>query len=116
MAAADDWGEPMQIMDVRPARADSYEAAFREARLPASLTDWTRANPNGELADMLAMPRLGRAIGVIYRPATELHSHYYDAVLAEQFDAFVWFEETRAVAPLPAGRPHGMPDTYPFGV
>jgi hypothetical protein len=37
-------------------------------------------------------------------------------VLAEQFDTFVWFEETRAVTPLPAGRPHGAPKTYPFGV
>jgi hypothetical protein len=37
-------------------------------------------------------------------------------VLAEQFDAVVWFEETRAVTPLPAGRPHGAPDTYPFGM
>ena len=27
-------------------------------------------------------------------------------MLAEQFDAFVWFEETKAVTPLPAG--HGM--------
>jgi tripartite-type tricarboxylate transporter receptor subunit TctC len=34
----------------------------------------------------------------------------------EQFDAFVWFEETRAVSPLPAERPQGVPDTYPFGV
>jgi hypothetical protein len=28
-------------------------------------------------------------------------------VLAEQFDAFMWFEETKAVTPLPAGRPTG---------
>jgi len=37
-------------------------------------------------------------------------------VLPDQFDAFVWFEETRPVTPLPAGRPHGVPETYPFGV
>ena len=30
-------------------------------------------------------------------------SHYFEAVMAEQFDAYVWFEETRAVTPLPAG-------------
>ena len=115
VAAADDWGQPMRIMSVRPARPDSYEAAFREARVPASLTDWRQ--PGAEaLRQILSEPRLGRAIGVIYRPETELASHYYDAVLTDQFDAFVWFEETRAVTPLPAHRPHGVPDTYPFGV
>jgi hypothetical protein len=37
-------------------------------------------------------------------------------VLAEQFDAFVWLEETRAVTPLAPGHAKGVPDTYPFGV
>src|SRR6516164_2254847 len=36
-------------------------------------------------------PRLERAIGVIYRPETELASHYFQAVLPEQFDEFIWF-------------------------
>lgn len=115
VAAADDWGEPMRIMSVRPARPDSYEAAFRQAGVPVSLTDWRQPGADS-LRDALAEPRLGRAIGVIYRPETELASHYYDAVLADQFDAFIWFEETRAVTPLPAHRPHGVPDTWPFGV
>jgi erythromycin esterase-like protein len=59
---------------------------------------------------------LERAIGVIYRPDTELASHYFEAVLAEQFDAYVWFEETNALTPLQAARPQGVPETYPFGV
>jgi erythromycin esterase-like protein len=60
--------------------------------------------------------RLERAIGVIYRPETELASHYFDAHLPEQFDGFVWFEETRAVTPLPVEQKEGMPETYPFGL
>ena len=36
--------------------------------------------------------------------------------LVEQFDAWVWFEETTAVTPLPAGHAVGMPQTYPFGM
>ncbi len=59
---------------------------------------------------------LERAIGVVYRPESELASHYFEAVLGEQFDAYVWFEVTRAVAPLPADKPAGAPDTYPFGM
>jgi erythromycin esterase-like protein len=37
---------------------------------------------------------------VVYRPESELSSHYFEAVLPEQFDGFSWFEETRAVTPL----------------
>jgi len=44
--------------------------------------------------------RLERFIGVIYRPATELQSHYAETSLAQQFDAFLWFDETTAVTPL----------------
>jgi erythromycin esterase-like protein len=36
-----------------------------------------------------------RAIGVAHRPESKLTGHYFRAVLAEQFDAYVWFEETR---------------------
>ena len=68
------------------------------------------------MREALAGPLLERAIGVIYRPETERWSHYFEAVLAEQFDAFVWLEETSPVTPLPTARPHGVPETYPFGL
>jgi len=113
VAAADDWGGPMQIKQVRPARADSYERVFRQSGVARSLTDLRGRNT---LCEALRKPRLERAIGVVYRPDTEFSSHYFEAVLPEQFDAFVWFEETRAVTPLRAGPPHGAPDTYPFGL
>jgi erythromycin esterase-like protein len=115
VAAADDWGGEMRVKSVLPARPDSWEFAFRKAGFARSLTDWRRSD-RGELVEALREPRLERAIGVIYRPQSELASHYFEAVLAEQFDAFVWFEETRAVTPLPAGRAHGAADTYPFGL
>jgi hypothetical protein len=65
----------------------------------------------------LLQPRLERFIGVIYRPDTELMSHYAEASLPQQFDAFVWFDETTAVTPLgPQHAREGVPDTYPFGL
>lgn len=115
VAAADDWGAPMRIMSVVPARSDSYERVFRQTGIARSLTD-LRDPRNAEARDLLAIPRLERAIGVVYRPDTEFYSLYFEAVLPEQFDAYVWFEETRAVTPLPSGRPDGVPDTYPFGL
>ena len=114
VSAASDWGGEMEIKTVRPARSDSYEHAFRQAGQPCTLTHW-RAN-NAELVDALSGSLLERAIGVIYRPETELQSHYFESVLSDQFDAWVWFEETSAVAPLPAGHSADMPDTYPFGI
>ncbi len=53
----------------------------------------------------LLTPRLERAIGVIYRPDTELASHYFEAVLPRQFDEYIWFDETKAVTPLANQRP-----------
>lgn len=115
VAAASNWDDPMQIKQVRPSRSDSWEQAFLLAGVPASLTDW-RAADRHELRNALAAPRLERAIGVIYRPESERASHYFDAVLAEQFDAWLWFEETRAVTPLGPRQPKsGTPETYPFG-
>jgi erythromycin esterase-like protein len=115
VAAASDWDSPMEIKDVRPARPDSHERVFRDAGLGCFLTDW-RENGQQDLKDALARPRLERAIGVIYRPETELYSHYFEAVLAEQFDAYVWFDETKAVTPLTRAHGEGMPETYPFGL
>ena len=36
--------------------------------------------------------------------------------LPQQFDEYVWFDETRAVTPLHKAEIKGLPDTYPFGV
>jgi erythromycin esterase-like protein len=115
VAAADDWDEPMRVKNVLPARDDSYERVFRDAGNARSLTDW-RPHNRGELREVLSVPRLERAIGVVYRPDTEFLSHYFKAVLAEQFDAYVWFEETHAVTPLEPEHGTAMPDTYPFGL
>src|SRR3546814_15278071 len=89
----------MQIKTVRPARVDSYEHAFRRTGIARSLTDWRRRG-GSELVSRLSQPLLERAIGVVYRPETERASHYFEAVMAEQFDAWVWFEQTSAVTPL----------------
>jgi hypothetical protein len=53
---------------------------------------------------------------VIYRRETEVASHYLDACLPPQFDAYLWFEETNAVPPADGRARAGMPETYPFGL
>lgn len=110
--AADDWGDPPRIKDVIPARPDSWERVLRDAGHQRALFDW-RHDPR--LREALALRRLERAIGVIYRPDTERLSHYFDAHLGRQFDAMVWFETTTPVTPLAGAPAEGAPDIYPFG-
>ncbi|ACA14649.1 Erythromycin esterase [Methylobacterium sp. 4-46] len=116
VAAAHDWDEPMEVMTVRPVREDSHEALFRAAGLPRAVLD-LREPRAAALREAWAAPRRERAIGVVYRPRTELQSHYFEAVLPDQFDAVLWFEETAAVTPLDRAPPRrGESETYPSGL
>lgn len=118
LAAADDWDGDMQIKEIRPSRSDSWEHQFRLAGVPACLSDW-RDPQRKELRHVLSTALLERAIGVIYRPESERLSHYFEAVLAEQFDTLLWFEQTQPVTALPLPKQqHLEPEdkTYPFGV
>jgi protein-L-isoaspartate(D-aspartate) O-methyltransferase len=115
VAAASDWDAPMEIKAVRTAHPDSYERLCRDSGVQRFLLD-LRKGQRSALRTELMHSRLERAIGVIYRPETELASHYFDARLPEQFDGYVWFDETRAVTPLPTECRAGVPETYPFGL
>jgi protein-L-isoaspartate(D-aspartate) O-methyltransferase len=114
VAAASDWDGLMEIKRVRPARDDSYEGRSRDTGITAFLLE-TGPGQRETVRSELAEPLLERAIGVIYRPETELLSHYFQAELSGQFDAWIWFEETEAVAARPV-QAHGPDETYPFGL
>ena len=118
VAAADDWDEPMQVKQVRPSLPESYERASHDAGVPRFLLDLREGEVGRGLREALNEPRLERFIGVIYRPETERWSHYSEAILPRQFDGWVWFDETRAVTPLPGEQRPGRreDDTYPFGL
>lgn len=96
VTAADDWGGAARRMSVRAPIAGSYEAVLHDAG-PRLLLD---LRYSAELRQVLDEPRLQRAIGVIYRPQTERHSHYFHARLPEQFDVMLHYDVTRAVEPL----------------
>jgi erythromycin esterase-like protein len=109
VTAASDWEGPAERKNVRHALPGSWEDLLHQQRTPAFMLN------AGELHGL----RLERAIGVVYRPETERISHYFHARIANQFDAIIHFDETRAVQPLErtsrweAGE---LPETYPFGV
>ncbi|MFL6830087.1 MAG: erythromycin esterase family protein, partial [Sphingomicrobium sp.] len=121
VAAADDWDEPMKIKRVRPSLPESYERMSHESGVERFLLDLREGQRDERVTTELMEPRLERFIGVIYRPETERWSHYSEAILPRQFDAWVWFDETSAVTPLPAGQRPGEhapheDETYPFGL
>ncbi len=115
VAAASDWDGPMEVKRVRPSHEASYERLCHESEVKAFMLH-LRDPERQAVRDELEAARLERAIGVIYRPESELQSHYFQACLPRQFDEYIWFDETRAVSPLPSVTASGVPDTYPFGV
>ena len=115
VTAASDWGRPAERKHVRPALPGSHEALLHEVPAPAF---WL-STETAPLATSLRARALERAIGVIYRPETERESHYFEARLADQFDAVIHVDRTRALEPLERtalwdrGEP---PETFPTGV
>lgn len=115
VAAASEWSAPMEVKQVVPSLPQSYERLFHDSGQPKFMLPLRNCRSN-RLRDELRKPRMQRAIGVIYKPETELASHYFEARLPDQFDEFIWFDETTAVAPIQTAELGGMPDTYPFGL
>jgi erythromycin esterase-like protein len=95
---------------------ESYETLFHEGVGSNFLLP---IRTNDDAAKAVRQQRLERAIGVIYLPQTERHSHYFDARLAQQFDAVIHFDEAQALEPLEryalweTGEP---PETFPTGM
>ena len=115
VAAASEWGGPMEVKQVQPSHIDSYERVCHEVKTDNFLLPLRKPIKEITRKKLLA-ERLERAIGVIYRPETELQSHYFYASLPNQFDEYIWFDETRAVDPLTKETTKGIPDTFPFGL
>ncbi|MBB3657505.1 protein-L-isoaspartate(D-aspartate) O-methyltransferase [Rhizobium sp. BK650] len=111
--AASEWDGQAEKKRINPALAESYEYLCHQAGKERFFLDFDR---NQDLRAGLVDQRLQRFIGVIYRPETERVSHYMLTSLPQQYDAFLWFDETHALTPLyrqqAAG---GNPETFPFG-
>ena len=113
VTAARDWDEPAERMRVNEAIPGSWEHLLHGLDAGNVFVDLRNASLR---AVSQHSSLLERAIGVIYRPATERASHYFYADLPRQFDAVLHYDVTRAVEPL---EPSTLwtrgewPETYP---
>ena len=114
VTAASDWGSNAERKLVRPALEGSLESLLHTVGIPQFVL-----HMDDERLAGFASPLLERAIGVIYRPQTERQSHYFNARVAEQFDALIHVDRSTALVPLEPS-PHWyheeVPETYPSGL
>jgi erythromycin esterase-like protein len=116
--AASEWDSAPRRMTVSPALTGSFEALFHEVPFSRFMLPLGKGGSE-KLAFNLRAPRLERAIGVVYRPETERHSHYFQARLADQFDVVLHFDRTSAVEPLErvgGWEPGEVEETFPSGL
>jgi erythromycin esterase-like protein len=116
VTAASEWGGVAERKAIRPALNGSIEELLHATGGKAFLVS-ARISP--EAAEPLSVVRLGRAIGVIYQPTTERQSHYFHVRPADQFDAMIHIDRTRALEPLePTSRwiAGETPETFPSGL
>ena len=117
VTAASNWDGPAEQKQVRPALSDSFEAMFHATHVPAFLMV---LRGNRFLSGILNQERLERAIGVVYLPHSERVSHYFHARLADQFDAVIHIDNTKALQPLEiTSQPEEageVPETYPSAI
>ena len=118
--AGDEWGAPMRRMPVPEARAESFEAVMHAALSDDGtppedallVFDGSIDGGIGELDE----PISHRAIGVVYDPGGERWGNYVPTIIPRRYDAFIFCDETQALAPLHMPVKVGeVPDTFPFG-
>ena len=97
VTAASEWDAPAECKEINPGTEGSYEELFSHIKYKNFLLN---LRSNKEFEHYLHIPRLQRAIGVIYRPETERESHYFFTRLPYQFDSIIHFNKTTAVQPL----------------
>ncbi|WP_435129385.1 erythromycin esterase family protein [Halobaculum sp. D14] len=112
VVAGDEWGAPMETMDVPAAKDGSYEDVFHRAGGDDRLLYTDRIADD----DALSEPRGHRAIGVVYHPQWE-SGNYVPTDLRRRYDAFIHVDESQALHPLELHPDRErVPELYPTGL
>jgi erythromycin esterase-like protein len=109
--AGDEWGAPMKVMEVPPAREGSIEHILHRESSDSRYLLFNAEDIGQTYEESIRH----RAIGVVYNPERERYGNYVPSVMANRYDAFIYLDVTSALHPLHL-KPHleKMPDMYPF--
>ncbi|SDG65223.1 Erythromycin esterase homolog [Lentzea fradiae] len=110
--AGSSWGAPLREMPVPAARPGSLEHVLHVSAPELALMVF----PRDDLPGLLTTELPHRAIGVVYDPGQDRVRNYLPTRLGGRYDAFLWFDETRALHPLQIRQIDTLePETFPSG-
>jgi erythromycin esterase len=116
VTASHAWDGPVQMMNVPPGRAGSYEEAFHHSTQKVGADDYYILMDRDARLTELGKKRGHRAIGVVYDPDHERWGNYVPTELANRYDAFVFIDQTQSLIPLFVDyKRHEIPETFPGG-
>ncbi|TVR78373.1 MAG: erythromycin esterase family protein [Saprospirales bacterium] len=93
--AGSSWGSPMQIMEIPPSPANTFEHLFSQMPKKEFVLIFDENDRN---FPPLISFRGHRAMGVVYNPAQEM-GNYVPTMLAHRYDAFWFIKETTELQP-----------------
>lgn len=112
VVAGKKWGAAPEVMTVPEARRSSWEYMLHQQLKGDNallFSEELRGHP------LLTHSVGHRAIGVVYRPEFEQFGNYVPTQVPERYDAFMFFDQTRALHALPTHTDtHTPPDLYPW--
>lgn len=107
--AGEEWGAPMEVMDVPEAKKGSIEE-----RLHKQSNKNRYLLFNQEIDEQYFNKIPHRAIGVVYDPRIEKYGNYVPSLLPQRYDALFFIDQTKALHPLPLHVDRRkVPDTFP---
>jgi len=110
--AGNEWGAPMEEVEVPAARPGSIEDILHKENGSDRYILFSEQIPEKIYETEIHH----RAIGVVYNAANERLGNYVPSVLSRRYDAFIFLDETTALHPLHMHPYHEKtPETYPFG-
>jgi erythromycin esterase len=110
--AGQQWGAPMQEMQMPNARAGSIESVLHNE---FGNDGYILFNEENSKRYETAVHH--RAIGVVYDPSREKYGNYVPSILSRRYDALIYIDATTALHPLHLHPDeHKLPATYPFSL
>lgn len=113
VVAGDHWGGEMKKMELPEAIEGSVERILHQTGANNKLLIFDDESP---LKEIFSENLKHRAVGVVYDPHRE-RGNYVPSIMSERYDAFLFFDKTKALHPLHFEPDGGkIPETYPFGI